>query len=76
MKILRRRKDDLYICEVQEEKLVVDYDYEFETKEAEMKRAFKERNQEAFQKAFTGIGKIASEVFKVSPVQVEERFSG
>ncbi|CAG5099177.1 Oidioi.mRNA.OKI2018_I69.XSR.g16321.t2.cds [Oikopleura dioica] len=56
VKILRRRKDDLYICEVQEEKLVVDYDYEFEAKEADMKRAFKERNQEAFQKAFTGIG--------------------
>ena len=67
------------MCEVNEEEKFgreVDYDGEFEKKEVELKRAFKERNQEAFQKAFSGIGRIASEVFKGSPLLVEERFSG
>jgi len=68
VKIIRRRKDNLYVCEVDEnipieEVKKINYDEEFEANVADLQRAFTERNKEKFKKAFSVIENLANEVF-------------
>jgi hypothetical protein len=71
IKIIRRRKDNLYVCEVDdeghftpiEEVKKINYDEEFEASLADLQRAFTARNREQFKKAISAIENLANEVF-------------
>ena len=69
IKIIRRRKDNLYVCEVEEEDTPIEevrkinYDEEFEASIADLQRAFTGRNREQFKKALSAIENLANEVF-------------